>query len=66
MPRRIYAHRFSPGLAGIIPANTAGLGDSAKYDEAYFKNETKLLIQKMVNAVERILKSAANWGWCLI
>lgn len=45
------AHRFPPGLAGIIPANTAGLGDPAKYDEVYFKNETKPLIKKMVNAV---------------
>lgn len=47
------AHRFPPGLAGIIPANTAGLGDPAKYDEVYYKNETKPLIRKMVNAVEQ-------------
>jgi capsid portal protein len=47
------AHRFPPGLAGIIPVNTAGIGDPAKYDEVYFKNETKPLIRKMVNAAEQ-------------
>jgi PBSX family phage portal protein len=47
------AHRFPPGLAGIIPANTAGLGDPAKYDLVYFKNETRPLINNFVNAVER-------------
>ncbi|MGS0695291.1 hypothetical protein [Shewanella sp. 0m-4] len=45
------AHRFPPGLAGIIPSNTAGLGDPSKYDEVYFKNETKPLIRKLVDAV---------------
>ena len=33
------AHRFPPGLAGIIPANTAGLGDPLKYDVVYQQNE---------------------------
>ncbi|MCL1050373.1 phage portal protein [Shewanella abyssi] len=47
------AHRFPPGLAGIIPANTAGLGDPAKYDAVYFKNETKPLINNLVDAVAR-------------
>lgn len=46
------AHRFPPGLAGIIPANNAGLGDPTKYDSVYFKNETKPLIKKLVGAVE--------------
>ncbi|MCL1123539.1 phage portal protein [Shewanella surugensis] len=45
------AHRFPPGLAGIIPANNAGLGDPTKYDGVYFKNETKPLILKMRDAV---------------
>ncbi|MGS0824847.1 phage portal protein [Shewanella sp. 0m-8] len=45
------AHRFPPGLAGIIPSNTAGLGDPSKYDEVYYKNETKPLIRKLVDAV---------------
>ncbi|WP_372942910.1 phage portal protein [Shewanella sp.] len=47
------AHRFPPGLAGIIPANTAGLGDPEKYDSVYFKNETKPLINNLVNAIAR-------------
>lgn len=45
------AHRFPPGLAGIIPANNAGLGDPTKYDGVYFKNETKPLILKIRDAV---------------
>jgi PBSX family phage portal protein len=47
------AHRFPPGLAGIIPANTAGLGDPEKYDGVYFKNETKPLINNLVDAIAR-------------
>ena len=47
------AHRFPPGLAGIIPANTAGLGDPEKYDGVYFKNETKTLINNLVDAIAR-------------
>lgn len=47
------AHRFPPGLSGIIPSNTAGLGDPTKYDGVYFKNETKPLIKMFVDAVER-------------
>ena len=45
------AHRFPPGLSGIIPDNTAGLGDPSKYDDVYFKNETKPMIKKFVDAV---------------
>mgnify|MGYP000008756225 CR=1 FL=1 len=45
------AHRFPPGLAGIIPSNTAGFGDAEKTDRVYFKNETKPLIKKLVDAV---------------
>ena len=47
------AHRFPPGLAGIIPSNTAGLGNPTAYDEVYFKNETKPLILEFKDAVER-------------
>lgn len=47
------AHRFPPGLSGIIPANTAGLGDPEKYDGVYFKNETKPLINRLVSAVDQ-------------
>lgn len=45
------AHRFPPGLAGIIPINTAGLGDPEKTDKVYFKNETKPMIKKFIDAV---------------
>lgn len=45
------AHRFPAGLSGIIPVNTAGLGDPTKYDGVYFKNETKPLINMFVDAV---------------
>lgn len=45
------AHRFPPGLSGIIPVNTAGLGDPEKTDRVYFKNETKPMIKKIMDAV---------------
>jgi PBSX family phage portal protein len=45
------AHRFPPGLSGIIPVNTAGLGDPEKMDNVYFKNETKPMIKKFIDAV---------------
>jgi PBSX family phage portal protein len=45
------AHRFPPGLSGIIPVNTAGLGDPEKTDKVYFKNETKPMIKQFINAV---------------
>lgn len=47
------AHRFPAGLGGMIPTNTAGLGDPTKYDEVYFKSETRPLIKMVVDAVER-------------
>jgi PBSX family phage portal protein len=47
------AHRFPAGLSGIIPVNTAGLGDPEKTDKVYFKNETKPLIKKLVDGVEQ-------------
>ena len=45
------AHRFPPGLSGIIPMNTAGLGDPEKTDKVYFKNETKPMIKQFINGV---------------
>ncbi|UWZ92171.1 phage portal protein [[Pasteurella] aerogenes] len=33
------AHRFPPGLGGIIPMNTSGLGDPLKVREAYQSDE---------------------------
>lgn len=47
------AHRFPAGLGGMIPTNTAGLGDPTKYDEVYFKTETRSLINMFVDAVNR-------------
>jgi len=47
------AHRFPAGLGGMIPTNTAGLGDPSKYDSVYFKNETKPLILGLQDAVAR-------------
>jgi PBSX family phage portal protein len=47
------AHRFPPGLSGIIPVNTSGLGDPEKTDKVYFKNETKPMIKKFIDAIAR-------------
>ncbi|EMM4355886.1 phage portal protein, partial [Escherichia coli] len=47
------AHRFPPGLAGIIPANTAGLGDPLKSREAYYRDEVipmRRLIMEGINS----------------
>ncbi|MDI8746415.1 hypothetical protein MJM83_33810, partial [Salmonella enterica subsp. enterica serovar Montevideo] len=33
------AHRFPAGLAGIVPQNTAGLGDVEKAERIYKKSE---------------------------
>ncbi|QYK02433.1 phage portal protein [Shewanella psychrotolerans] len=56
------AHRFPPGLSGIIPANTAGLGDPEKYDGVYFKNETKPLINRLVSAVNQDAEIGGRLG----
>lgn len=45
------AHRFPPGLSGIIPVNTSGLGDPEKTERVYFKSETKPMIKKLIDAV---------------
>lgn len=47
------AHRFPAGLGGMIPTNTAGLGDPTKYEIVYFKAETRPLINMLVDAVDR-------------
>ncbi|KAB7715718.1 phage portal protein [Plesiomonas shigelloides] len=36
---QLTAHRFPPGLAGIIPSNAGGLGDPLKSREAYYRDE---------------------------
>ena len=37
------AHRFPPGLGGIMPTNTGGLGDPLKYRETYQNDEIRPL-----------------------
>lgn len=54
------AHRFPAGLGGMIPTNTAGLGDPTKYNEVYFESETKPLINILVDAVARDPEVPAN------
>lgn len=54
------AHRYPPGLGGMIPTNTAGLGDPTKYDKVYFKSETRTLINCLVDAVARDPEIPAN------
>lgn len=41
------SHRFPPGLSGIIPVNTAGLGDPLKIREAYQADEV-LPLQEII------------------
>jgi PBSX family phage portal protein len=45
------AHRFPPGLAGIIPTNTGGLGDPEKYDAVYTRNEVLPLCELIADVV---------------
>ncbi|WP_201797812.1 phage portal protein [Photobacterium rosenbergii] len=47
------AHRFPPGLSGIIPAGTSSFGDPLKNDEAYRKNESIPLARKLVEAINQ-------------
>ena len=54
------AHRFPAGLGGMIPTNTAGLGDPTKYDTVYFKSETRPLIKMLVDAINRDPEVPAN------
>lgn len=54
------AHRFPAGLGGMIPTNTAGLGDPTKYDAVYFKSETRPLIKMLVDEVARDDEVPAN------
>lgn len=56
---QLVAHRFPPGLAGIIPANTAGLGDPLKSREAYYRDEVipmRRLIMESINSDRDILR----------
>lgn len=56
------AHRFPPGLGGMVPINTAGFGDPEKYEGVYFKSETKPLINNLVDAVARDAEVGAKLG----
>lgn len=48
----LMAHRFPPGLGGVIPENTGGFGDPDKARETYRKDE--------VLPVQRMLATAVN------
>lgn len=45
------AHRFPPGLGGIIPSNTGGLGDPLKIREAYHLDEVVPLQEMIADAI---------------
>lgn len=45
------AHRFPPGLAGIIPTNAGGLGDPEKTDAVYARNEVVPLCELIADVV---------------
>ncbi|MGF1688339.1 phage portal protein [Photobacterium japonica] len=47
------AHRFPPGLSGIIPVGTSSFGDPLKSDEAYRKNESTPLARKFVETINK-------------
>lgn len=54
------AHRFPPGLGGIIPSNNGGLGDPLKYREAYQLDEVfplQEIIEEAINSDFEIKKS---------
>ncbi|ECY3287555.1 phage portal protein, partial [Salmonella enterica subsp. enterica serovar Stanley] len=45
------AHRFPAGLAGIVPQNTAGLGDVEKAERIYKKSEVAPVQRRFMMAV---------------
>lgn len=45
------AHRFPAGLAGIVPQNTAGLGDVEKAERIYKKSEIAPIQRRFMTAV---------------
>lgn len=47
------AHRFPPGLAGMMPDGAAGLGDVFKSRSAYREDEVKPLQRLIMDAVNR-------------
>lgn len=56
---QLVAHRFPPGLAGIIPENAAGLGDPLKAREAYYRDEVipmRSFLMDCINADPEIVQ----------
>lgn len=53
----IAAHRVPPGLANIIPQNTAGFGDIVKINRVYYENEIEPLREDFME-VNRVLPEA--------
>lgn len=49
------AHRFPPGLGGIIPNNTGGLGDPLKYREVYHQDEVQPLQEIIAETINHNL-----------
>lgn len=54
------AHRFPPGLSGIIPSNTGGLGDPIKSLQAYRMYEVLPLQEKIANTINND-QEVPNW-----
>lgn len=54
------AHRFPPGLSGIIPAGTSNFGDPLKNDEAYRKNKSMPLARKFIEAINNDAEVKGN------
>lgn len=48
------AHRFPPGLSGIIPTQGTTMGDPEKYNKTYYENEVYPM-QKLLMTVNRIM-----------
>lgn len=48
------AHRFPPGLSGIIPTQGTTMGDPSKYNETYYENEVKPM-QKLLTGINSIM-----------
>jgi PBSX family phage portal protein len=54
------AHRFPAGLAGIVPQNTAGLGDPEKARATYFKTEVVPVQRRIEIAIKADSEIPAN------
>lgn len=48
------AHRFPPGLSGIIPTQGSAMGDPEKYNKTYYENEVRPM-QKLLSSVNSIM-----------